>query len=149
MQRFMIRSASSPEVVGSGRGSMIHYRLAIVGSRTFTDQALFERVMTAYVERYGVPTRVVSGGADGADTLARQWANARSLPLDEFLPQWDAPQYAGPRRPQAALDRNTTIVEHCERLIAFQRAGSTGTQDSIRKARKRLGESCVQVETLP
>lgn len=47
--------------------------LAIVGSRFMTDESLLEETLKRFVADYGMPKRIVSGGAKGADTLGEKW----------------------------------------------------------------------------
>ena len=81
--------------------------LAIIGSRTCPPIDIM-----SYLKH--LPTGVVSGGARGADTYAREFAQENNLPLQEFLPEYD--KYP-PK--QAPLIRNKKIVEACDCLIAF------------------------------
>lgn len=101
--------------------------LAVVGSRTWTDR---ERVF-AVLDRLR-PGRVVSGGALGADTLAREWAASRSVPLVEFPPDFRAHGIAAPHI------RNRAILAESRALVAFHDGVSRGTARMIEGAR-RLG----------
>lgn len=107
------------------------YKLAIVGSRTFSDQEKMDGVMKDYIESHGKPSLVISGGAKGADTLGRLWAQRKGIPIKEFIPNWS--KYGK----MAGIHRNSDIVDNCDHLIAFQVNNSQGTQDSINKANKR------------
>ncbi len=101
---------------------------AIVGSRTFVNYNLFCEVLQKAVGVWGMPTEVVSGGAAGADSLAKRWATEHSLPCRELLPEWSRyGKAAGPMR-------NTQIIDYATHVIAFPSHGGRGTQDSIRKA---------------
>lgn len=107
------------------------YTLGLVGARTMTDYALFSSFVNNYVGKVGaLPSKVVSGGARGADSLARQWAKEKDVPLVEFIPEW---KKLGKK---AGIVRNTDIVNACDVLIAFPSKEGRGTQDSIRKAEK-------------
>ena len=76
-------------------------------------------------------TKIVSGGAKGADELAHRYANDRGLPIEIYLPQYG--QYGR----TAPLKRNIQIVEASEQVIAFWDEKSRGTAFTIREARKR------------
>ena len=115
------------------------YRLAIVGSRDFDDRALFYREMQKLVNRFGKPRLVVSGGARGADTFGEQWAKGRGIEVMILLPDWAAHGRA------AGNLRNTDIVAAVDRVIAFHKDGSRGTLDTLRKARRALGDDHVHV----
>lgn len=104
-------------------------RVAIVGSRNFTD---FEKLEQEILKRISVEKieKIVSGGAKGADTLARMFAEKYKIPLVEFKADWAKyGRGAGPLR-------NTTIIENADIVFAFPSATSKGTRDSIRKAQE-------------
>jgi predicted Rossmann fold nucleotide-binding protein DprA/Smf involved in DNA uptake len=107
---------------------------AIVGSRTFNDYEQMKRVLDAQTI-----TKVVSGGAGGADTLAARWAAERGLPLSTHLPQWNL---YGKR---AGAVRNRAIVEEAEQVIAFWDGTSKGTKITIDMA-KEAGKSVLVID---
>ena len=109
--------------------------LAIVGWRQFTDQSLFDEVLAEFVCTYGMPVRVISGGARGADTLAERWARKHRIKLIILKPAWRNARGQYNRR--AGLERNSDIVAGCTHLVAFPSENGSGTQDSIGKARER------------
>lgn len=78
-----------------------------------------------------VPDTIVSGGARGADTLAKEYAVRNDIPLIEFLPEYD--RY-GRRAP---LMRNIQIVDNCDFLLALWDGRSPGTRFTIDYAVKR------------
>ena len=75
-------------------------------------------------------TEIVSGGARGIDTCAREYANAHSLKLTEFLPEYDLYGRAAP------LKRNDMIIEYADTVLAFWDGQSRGTAYVIRKCRE-------------
>lgn len=79
----------------------------------------------------GKKIKIISGGAKGVDTLAKRYADDHHFKFEEFLPNYG--KYAGW---QAPLERNTTIAELCDEMIAVQINGSSGTNDVVNKARK-------------
>lgn len=99
-------------------------RLAIVGSRVCTpiDIALHLSVK---------PDMIISGGATGVDTYAREYARQNEIPIVEYLP--DYKRY-GRRAP---ILRNIQIVENCDFLIAFWNGTSPGTKFTVDYAVKR------------
>ena len=109
----------------------------IVGYRFFTDRGRFDRELTSIVEARGQPARVVSGGATGADTLARTWAAAREIAFVEHLP--------ASNRSRDLLARNTLIVRDSDLIVAFLSALSRGTYDTINKAR-RAGKEVIIID---
>ena len=101
-------------------------KLAIVGSRDFTDYG----IMCEYLKKYS-PSTVISGGARGADTLAERWARENNIPCTVYEADWERLGKA------AGKIRNSDIVSAADRLIAFWDYVSPGTHDSIKKANKK------------
>ncbi len=78
--------------------------------------------------------RVITGGARGYDTVAKQWADLHSIPNHVEWADWD---HHGPKR--AGRIRNTKMEPMGEGLIAIWDGVSTGTAHMIElmeKARK-------------
>ncbi|KKN45590.1 hypothetical protein LCGC14_0681550 [marine sediment metagenome] len=108
-------------------------RFAIVGSRTFNDSILFEGILWDFlrIRRGTIPQdTIISGGAKGADSLAKKYATEESVPYLEFPAEWD--KYGK----RAGYLRNQTIVDNCDMVLAFWKGVSKGTQDTIEKAKK-------------
>ena len=100
-------------------------KLAIVGSRSFTDYDLLKME----VDKLEGITEIISGGAMGADNLGARYAIQNDIVLREFLPDWDLFGKA------AGFERNKKIVNACDMLIAFWDEASRGTANSIGLAR--------------
>lgn len=99
-------------------------KVAIVGSRSFTDY----QVMIDFVEYsigLGNITEVISGGARGADSLARRLANEFEIPYREYGPNWDK------HGKRAGIVRNVDIISESDVVIAFWDGKSNGTRHSI------------------
>ena len=95
-------------------------KLAVVGSRSFNDYKKMESILEGYL-----PFILVSGGADGADSLAERFAREKDLEIIIHYPEWK--KYG--RR--AGYLRNTFIVRDCDKLIAFWDGRSKGTKMTI------------------
>lgn len=95
-------------------------RLAVVGSRTFEDYEL----LSANLQRIN-PSIVISGGAKGADSLAKEWAKVNNKQYIEHLPDWES------HGNSAGYRRNQLIVQNADGLIAFWDGQSKGTKHSI------------------
>lgn len=100
-------------------------RLAVIGSRTFTDYWKLEEVLS----RVQTPiTHIVSGGAKGADELAQKYAMQHGLPITIFYPNREKYGKAAYAR------RNQQIVGSCDNMVAFWMRGSPGTKMAIEMA---------------
>jgi predicted Rossmann fold nucleotide-binding protein DprA/Smf involved in DNA uptake len=114
-------------------------KLAVIGSRTFTNKVLLEKTLA----RVKTPiSLLISGGAIGADTLAKEWAEENGIPTKIYKPDYD--KY-GKRAP---LERNTIIVEAADCVLVFHDGKSNGTLDALRKA-ERLGRQTYKVMFSP
>jgi len=105
-------------------------KLAIAGSRTFNDYG--KLAVTIHNHFYFVQIReIISGGAKGADFLAKKYAQQHlNIKYKEFPAEWD--KYGK----SAGFIRNQTIVDNCDMLLVFWDGLSRGTQDTIEKAKK-------------
>jgi hypothetical protein len=98
-------------------------KVAVIGSRGLS---------VTYLGRY-LPentTEIVSGGAKGVDTSAREYALAHGIKLTEFLPEYTRFGRSAP------LKRNITIIEYSDIVLAFWDGKSRGTKFVIDNCRK-------------
>lgn len=108
--------------------------VAIVGSRSVTK---YETVKAAIMKApwiNDVPLssfkgNIVSGGADGVDSMAERFAESHDIETEIYEPQWDDWGNGHP-----AIARNATIVENSDAVIAVWDGNSNGTRDTIDKA---------------
>lgn len=111
-------------------------KLGIVGCRDFTDYKRLCKEVDDFLGELGEScTTVVSGGARGADTLGKQYAEEHNLEMIEHLPEWK--KYARAAGPI----RNKLIVEDSDAVIAFWNYSDRGTKSTIdltQKAGKTL-----------
>ncbi len=106
-------------------------KVAVIGSRGLT---------VGDLGRY-LPedtTEIVSGGARGIDTCAREYAVTHGIKLTEFLPEYE--RYGR----KAPLMRNITIIENSDIVLAFWDGSSHGTKFVIDKC----GEMGVKVKVI-
>lgn len=99
-------------------------RVAIVGSRGLS---------VTNLEKYlpnGV-TEIVSGGAKGIDTCAREYAVSNGIKLTEFLPEYEKYGRSAP------LKRNIAIIENADLVLAFWDGTSRGTKFVIDNCKSR------------
>ena len=99
-------------------------RVAVIGSRRFPNP----EVIVAYVSNLPADTILVSGGAEGTDTIAEQAARARSLSVEIYAADWERlGRKAGPIR-------NQQIVEASDLVVAFWDGGELGTLNTVMRA---------------
>lgn len=55
-------------------------KLAIIGSRNIADYGLLKILMKSLCKKHNI-TKIVSGGAKGADTLAKRYAEEKDVLL--------------------------------------------------------------------
>lgn len=100
-------------------------KVAVVGSRS---------IQVADLGKY-LPketTEIISGGAAGADTSAREYALAHDIPLTEFPPDYRRYGRGAP------LKRDLSIIQNADLVLAFWDGSSHGTRFVIENCR-RLG----------
>lgn len=106
-------------------------RVAIIGSRDYPAGHL----VRAHIEAMQGDTIIVSGGARGVDTLARQYAAEFGLVCVEFHPAWRRRDGNGTNK-AAGFERNRLIVDYADRVVAFWDGNSPGTRSTISLARR-------------
>lgn len=106
-------------------------RLLVCGSRDYTDaETLFAR-LDAFAAEHQVEL-VIEGEARGADTLAREWAELRGIPVAKFPADWKRfGRAAGPIR-----NRQMLVDGKPDHVIAFPASEARGTWDMVRQARE-------------
>ena len=109
-------------------------RVGVVGSRSITALNLGEYLPED-------TTEIVSGGARGVDSCAREYALTHGIPLREFLPDYDRYGRSAPLR------RNVTIVENSDLVLAFWDGKSRGTMHTVSQCEKQ-GVPCRIIQIL-
>ena len=111
--------------------------IGVVGSRSFHDYDRLKEVLDREIKnaRLYKPERniwIVSGGARGADTLARRYAYSRypDIEYTEYKPDWE--KYGK----KAGMVRNLEIVRNSNHIVAFWNGKSKGTKHTIATARR-------------
>jgi len=95
-------------------------KLGVIGSRTFHEYNYLKKMLSWFEIKI-----IISGGAKGADSLARKYALEQGIVLKEFPAEWD--KYGK----SAGYRRNVDIVEASDEIIAFWDKISRGTKHSI------------------
>ncbi|MDE7229244.1 MAG: DUF2493 domain-containing protein [Oscillospiraceae bacterium] len=98
-------------------------KVAVIGSRGLTVNDLGKYLPEDTNE-------IISGGAHGIDTCAREYALAHGIKLTEYLPEYD--KYGR----NAPLKRNITIIQNADIVLAFWDGASRGTKFVIDNCEK-------------
>lgn len=128
------------EPVMSDKNSHSVTTLGIVGSRNWPDPQFMVDATYACLRKYDTITTIVSGGCpQGPDRWAAdQFKDHDEYDFREYLPahQLD-PSHERYREYQVSNyhERNTLIAEDSDILLAFCFEGSSGTMDTVDKAR--------------
>jgi hypothetical protein len=109
-------------------------RIIVTGSRDWDNH---DAIVSALIKAMSIDNGahrfvIVQGGANGADDIAKRWAQDRQIPCETFAADWGKHgNAAGPLRNQAMLDAGADLV------LAFPIGGpatSPGTWDTIHRA---------------
>ena len=90
-------------------------KVAVIGSRNIEPENLGDYLPKEVSE-------IVSGGAKGVDSKARDYAVEHNIKLTEFLPEYNKYKRGAP------LKRNIQICEYADRVLAFWDGKSRGTK---------------------
>ena len=107
-------------------------KVAVIGSREFDD---YDRLKEA-LDRINM-THLVSGGADGGDTLGERYADENGIPKTIHLPDWKRYNKA------AGFIRNQLIIDDAELIVACWDGKSGGTKDSLDKAQAQKKDTYI------
>lgn len=109
-------------------------KVLVCGGRNYADAGRVDGILAVLQ-----PSRIIHGGATGADTLAGQWADRNRVPVWVFHADWEAHgKSAGPIRNARMLTESQPDV-----VVAFP--GGRGTQNMISLA-VRAGVRTIVVE---
>lgn len=115
---------------------MSEHRVLVCGGRDYVDRRGVYKCLDGLVPR---PTQIIAGGANGADSLAVDWAGYRSVPYRVFNADWEKHgRRAGPIRNQQMIDEGNPHL-----VMAFR--GGRGTADMVRRA-KAAGVPVIEVK---
>lgn len=98
-------------------------KIAVIGSRGLHIDNLGDYIPKEVTE-------IVSGGAKGIDSCAREYAEAHHIKLTEYLPEYE--KYGR----YAPLKRNLAIIENVDVVLAFWDGSSKGTKFVIDNCKK-------------
>lgn len=104
-------------------------KVAIVGSRDWSDYNLFKSYIDKFREHIEMEM-IISGGADGVDTMAYHYARLNGI---TFICHPPKPEDGYPAK---FFRRNLRIIAQAECVIAFPKGKSSGTRNSISIAKR-------------
>lgn len=117
--------------------------ISITGSRSIISQSLANTIISQAIEENNLEiTEVVSGGASGMDTLAKNWAEMNGIPFTPFPADWEninvVPCIIRTRRngtkynAAARSIRNQKMAEYVQAGIIAWDGVSDGTRDMMK-----------------
>ncbi len=113
------------------------FYLLVAGSRTFTDAVTMENALNHLLAKKVQTHRIVivEGGAKGADTLAREYAERHGFEVQEFPAHWDVyGQSAGYRR---NAEMHAFLTKYPNRAcLCFWDGSSKGTADNFERCKQ-------------
>lgn len=115
-------------------------KIAVVGCRRFQN---FTFISDELDKLDPPPTMIISGGADGVDSIAYHYARKKGITFVCHPPLEDEKEKMGFSR--SAKRRNLRIAEHCEHLVAFPSGQSKGTWHTVSLA-KKLGKPVTVIK---
>lgn len=116
-------------------------KLLVCGGRNYDERKVLNRALTELHAAREI-SLVITGGASGADFLAKRWAQVQRIPVCEFPSNWDYQgRAAGPVRNKAMLD-----FAKPDLVVAFP--GMNGTANMMAQA-KAAGVEVMEPLTDP
>lgn len=104
-------------------------RVLVCGGRDYSDGGKLRSVLNKLHAEAGID-KIIEGGANGADRLARQWAYDQDISSDTYEADWENQgSFAGPAR-------NTRMLTDGKPDLVIAFPGGRGTADMVKKARK-------------
>ena len=115
-------------------------RVAVVGNRVgWTREYVHARLAEEKVTRADI---LLTGGAEGVDTFAQEYAKLIGAQIRIYYPDPEKPS------PERYFERNEMIAMNCDKMIAFDMdGGASGTKNAIRHANKH-GKEVIIVEDM-
>lgn len=103
-------------------------KIAIIGSRGINNINIGDYIPKDVTE-------IVSGGACGVDSMAKEYAFSNAIKYTEFLPEYEKYKKGAP------LKRNLQIIDYADMIIALWDGMSKGTKfviDNCEKKNKKI-----------
>ena len=112
-------------------------KLAVIGTKEFNDFTF----LSSMLKKISNIELIISGGALGTDTLAKEYAIQNQIEFLEFPP--DYKKFGD----KAKHIRDKLIVEKCDELIAFWDGECEGTKYTMDYA-KQLGKTVTIIKVI-
>jgi len=112
-------------------------KIAIVGSQSFNDFSLLEKVIFNNIKLEDIDL-VISGGTKGADRLGERFAIIHKIEKQIFYPEWR--KYGK----QAGYLRNIKIIRNADLVFAFWDGQSPGTRHTINLCKEHNKQCIIQ-----
>ena len=121
-------------------------KVIIAGGRKFKDYELVKETLDKFKKENNI-TEIVSGKANGADSLGEKYAKDHDIIIKEFPAKWNDIEGKLPKEVifnafgkkywiNAGFRRNEEMAEYADCLIAFWDKQSNGTKNMISLAKK-------------
>lgn len=127
---------------------MDDYKVAVIGSRSFSDRDLMKNELTDLIKTRNVEKEsvvIISGGARGADSLAESIADEMGFRKNIMKADWQnlsVPNvrkkingWGGIYNANAGHDRNKKMADECDEAVAFWDGTSPGTKNMVGQVR--------------
>lgn len=131
-------TSAGNRIIGSAKEALKliktqHHRVLVCGGRDFLNDKYAFNVLDFVHDFLGPIDVIIQGGARGADTLAKLWAEDRNVKCEQYDADWDGlGKKAGPIRNKQMLEEGKPDL-----VVAFR--GGSGTAHMVRIAsRKKL-----------
>lgn len=107
-------------------------RVIIAGGRDFHDYRRLRAFMNCLLKPISEPVEIISGGANGADSLGERYAKEYGYTLKRFPADWN--KYGKAAGPIRNREMALYAAEETGVLVAFWDGASRGTQNMIARA---------------
>ena len=112
----------------------------VTGGRHYSGTGLVSELCRLLIDE-GPIDIVINGGARGADTIAKEWADDSDIACETMMADWDTfGKRAGSIRNQAMVDRVIALKREQKLsdydIVCVAAPGGHGTADCVRRAQK-------------
>ena len=101
------------------------FKVIIAGGRDFSNYELLKTKLDKILSNINQPIQIVSGTANGADTLGERYAKERNYQIKQFPANWNT---YGKR---AGYLRNEQMAKYADACVCFWDYQSKGTKHMI------------------